>query len=215
MQGLKEAYGDRLHLHYAAPLRRTYLKRVLWRSVRGRTIIRFSKKRFLAERSIVYGHFKAHEFDFLRTAGRGLRYGMFFRDPVEMVCSYYFHLQKPSKARFSGELEGAKNIVEFARLPRIQKFFAIHLGKKKVDDLDYVGIVEQYEKSLELYRLTFGEKIATHFENVSKQPTITYREKIRDAERISRIEEAQKENLAIYEKAVLRQNSLMKACRIG
>lgn len=210
MQGLREAYGEAFHFHSAAPFRREYLKRVRRRSRRGRWHVWWHRKRILREVEIIYGHFKAHEFDFLGRGGNRLRYGMFFRDPVEMVASYYHHIQKPGKKRFSVEMRGCRGIEEFAGLEPIRNYFAIHLGRKKIADLDFVGIVEHYGASLDLYASVFGKRIRSYRENVGRPVPVSHRESIGDAESLRRIEALQERNIDIYRQALSRHRELVK-----
>lgn len=213
---LKEVYGEALQLHYAGPFSRRYSPRVFGRHYLEKFQIGCRKKKFLSEKEIIYGHFVADDFDFILQNGYfKLNYCMFFREPVDLICSYYFHLQRPGRRRFRKEIEGTSNILDFARLPNQKHFYKKFLGTKKIEDLDFVGITEKFSESLDLFKSVFGKGITERHENKAKNKDknlehLTYKDWLQEQGFYEEFLDVQVENIEIYKRAFERHKELIR-----
>jgi hypothetical protein len=75
----------------------------------------------------------------------------FFRDPVDRVISEYVHFK--NHHRYTGTLE------EFYRCDRFQNRQHKCLGGIKPTDLDFFGLTERYEQSLEMFNEKYGTEM--------------------------------------------------------
>lgn len=102
---------------------------------------------------IIYGHFIMDKYDGLIS---DLQYGTMFRDPVTRIVSHYFHYLRHIGWPRNEILPEGISIPEFSRLPRYCDMYKYLMGSKDVADLDYVGITEEFDKSLRLFSKVFG-----------------------------------------------------------
>jgi len=75
----------------------------------------------------------------------------FFRDPVKRVVSEFVHFA--NHHGFTGTLE------DFYRTSRFQNRQHHSLGGAKCTDLDFYGLTEQFDRSLEMFNKRYGTKL--------------------------------------------------------
>jgi len=107
--------------------------------------------------AIIHGHFLADLFDFL---SRDIKYAIFLRDPVERVISNYFFLKRNNYKHSSictmiAEGLGLEEYAELNSSQNVQSFF---MANKSIECFDFVGICEEYEKSVLLFDRLFNLK---------------------------------------------------------
>ncbi|MCP4647102.1 MAG: hypothetical protein GY852_05100, partial [bacterium] len=129
-ESLIEAYGKGIRLDYANPLDTSLLAPLLH-------IGTYVKGRPFEKYEVVYGHFS---FDRHKNILKKNKTAMFFRDPIDLVCSYYFYLREKYPDKNWGD------IVTFAKEKKLEHFYKKFLGELPVSELDIIGIVEEYEK---------------------------------------------------------------------
>jgi hypothetical protein len=202
-KGLEAAYGEGLKSHYLNPIRHRPADIFGFRLWRLKKI--FFPSRYRIDAKIVYGHFCFD--DIIVGAGRSIRRGAFFRDAVEWFGSYYFyHLSK-----YPGEFP--EDPQEMIRKMRLSQAFALYLGSVSVESLDFVGITEEYEASLQLFEKIFGVTIPFHFENKTpaapeQESRSKYRRYFEERGVLSEIEAAMAENQRVYGLAQARFTAL-------
>src|SRR5690554_4479273 len=118
---LKDAYPDRLKLYYLNPRKHhswplvPFILRPSWPDT--------------ARIDIVYGHFCFDQFA-LYGLFRPVRKGMFFRHPLDLVCSSYFYRREKHADEFRNV-----TLLDYAKSPDMQNLFGLFLGKTRVESL--------------------------------------------------------------------------------
>jgi len=109
----------------------------------------------LPGRSVIHGHFPSKEY-----VGRFANavYVTGLTDPVERVASNYFYWQRthiPGDARWE-QVSGQKmSLEQFAQLEFARNLQQAFLFPLAVEQFDFIGITEEYDRSLELFRRLF------------------------------------------------------------
>ncbi|MEA3638336.1 MAG: hypothetical protein VBE63_00145 [Lamprobacter sp.] len=114
---------------------------------------------------IVFGHFVLSKY---RGLEQCLQFATMFRDPVPRVVSHYFHYLRNIGLERNEILPVGITLEEFARLPKYRDMYLFLLGGLGIDELDYVGITEEFEASVALYFKIFPHELA---EEVVKRAT--------------------------------------------
>mgnify|MGYP001181931015 FL=1 len=192
-RGLREAYGDRICLFNPTPLRVTFLEKILYKCLQAKNFIKPYK--YINNFDIVYGHYN---FDFLYSSyQRPIKRAAFFRDPVEWVGSFYFYHKKKFQKEFN-----KIDILQFIKKYNLEKGYRIHLGSFSVGKLDFVGITEQYQESLKLYKKRFGVSIEHYHMNKTNVVQKSYKEYFIEQGIYEKVTYLMKENIEIYEQAI-------------
>jgi len=87
-----------------------------------------------------------------------------------------------------------KDIVHFIKQNNLENFYSIFLGKVKVEELDFVGIVERYEDSLKLFENIFGEKLHEKEINVNKKKLKDYKHYLYEGGVLSEVNKLMQKN---------------------
>jgi Sulfotransferase family len=106
----------------------------------------------LSGRSVIHGHFKAGKY--LPKFPKAI-YVTWLRDPVERVASHYFFWQRRpfmDDALCNKVITEKMTLEEFARLEAIRNVQHRFLSPLGVEGFAFIGITEEYERSLELFR---------------------------------------------------------------
>ena len=154
----------------------------------------------------MYGHFCFDDLPLPRH--RKIKRAAFFRDPVEWVGSYYYYNREKHPSHVSGDILSAVKDIG------LSSGFRRFLGSVQAEELDFVGLQENYEGSLLLFEKMFGKTVPHRFKNsspVSISKNGTYREHFFKEGILGDIENAMSENMAIYSRAVERHRFLMRA----
>lgn len=100
--------------------------------------------------TVIHGHFFMSKYHHIP----GLQRVMWFRDPVDRLLShYYYWLKAPDKEHpnYQKLVEGGLSVVDFAKLPELRNIYTRFLDGEPVEALDWVGLVEDYQASLDLF----------------------------------------------------------------
>jgi len=199
-EGLKEAFGDELRLQYSNPLKRVWLGRL-------RELIKPVRRSEIAGKRVVYGHYS---FDRYRKVHRqaNVSRGMFFRDPLTLMCSHYFY----QKEKVAGRVE--EGFMEFVSQTPQRKFYSSFLGNTRVEELDFVGLFEDYPRSLRLFSETFQVDIEEHRRNETKARPTDYQQFLEENDFTDPLREQMRENIAIYDRAKTRYLELCDAAKV-
>jgi hypothetical protein len=109
----------------------------------------------LPGRSVIHGHFAAKKY-----IGKfpNALYVTWLRDPVERVASNYFYWQRthiPGDLRWEQVIGQKMSLEQFARLDFASNLQQAFLFPLAVEEFDFIGITEEYDRSLELFRRLF------------------------------------------------------------
>jgi hypothetical protein len=100
--------------------------------------------------TVIHGHFFLSKYRHIP----GLQRAVWFRDPVQRLLShYYYWLRAPDMDHPNciALHEQGLSVVEFAELPELRNVFARFLDGELFKELDWVGLVEDYQTSLDLF----------------------------------------------------------------
>lgn len=155
-EGLINELSDRVYLDYVNPL--SFSKYKKRRGLRHKAkkwleLIKFRAniKDNSQKYDVVYGHFPLRRYTFIKNA----KFAMFFRDPLSLVSSYYYHIDKKWNDKFSKP----ESLEDFMFTREMSRFYEIFIRPYGVEDIDFIGITEEYDRSLDLFEKMFGYRI--------------------------------------------------------
>ena len=195
---LKEHYGAGFVLHY-------------WQitDAWGRTL-----EAVPAEAACVHGHYQT---DALTQQFPDATLITWVRDPVDRVASSYFHrLRDPDwQHPVCVELHQKKlTLVQYAALPLVQNEMTRFFGSKRPEDFAFIGIVEDFERSLTYMEHLLGvADIPSRCDNVNPaKPVGGY---VLDAQTRREIAQHNAADASLYEKCLglWREKCTAVACR--
>jgi hypothetical protein len=171
---LKDFYKKRLLFDYGDEVGSNWPSSIEKRKVRLANA-KASKSSIEKNFDIIHGHFFRNKYDFL---GCRLVFATFLRDPVSRVLSNYFYLKRnPDRAnpdallvhKFDFSLE------EFASHPDNQNLQSHYLQTDGLQELSFVGVVEEYEQSIKRFNEVFDcELVAGQNLNVNDDASRQY-----------------------------------------
>jgi len=106
-------------------------------------------------RSVIHGHFQAKKYNdkFPNAA-----YVTWLRDPVERIISHYLYWQRsriPGEPLWEQFTTQQTSLEQFAQLKFVRNLQHNYLIPLAVEQFDFIGITEEYDRSLELFRRLF------------------------------------------------------------
>jgi hypothetical protein len=109
----------------------------------------------LPGRSVIHGHFQAKKY-----VGRfpNALYVTWLRDPVERIVSHYLYWQRshiPGDAKWEQVTAQQMRLDQLAQLDFVRNLQRAYLFPLDVEQFDFIGITEEYDRSLELFRRLF------------------------------------------------------------
>lgn len=105
---------------------------------------------------IVHGHFLAPKYDPLFPGSIGL---IWLRHPIQRLVSHYHHWQRhPDPEHDVSRWMQAEQagLEELAAHPRMRNLYTRFLCSKRLDAFGFIGISEEYERSIRLFRKIFA-----------------------------------------------------------
>ncbi|MEQ9332747.1 hypothetical protein [Thalassobaculum sp.] len=200
---LERRLGRRLLLDYNdRPLRRT--PKFEARRARRAAAVRAKADRLLRRYRAVHGHFAASKY---LPLGPQARFAVFLREPVARTLSHYRHWRRmpdapnPIARRIFKQKLGPGDLAE---MPEYRWIYADFLGGMTLDDFAFVGIAEEYETSLELFRAVLGLDLPVLRENTADASEDTEF----PPDEIARVKAAQAGNSVLYDHARRRFDEL-------
>lgn len=146
---LNKIYGDSMLLDYDdMPLSLHYPLIHFFKS--------FRKPRLAPGVRCVHGHFLTGKYDHIP---RSKRYVVWLRDPVERVLShYYFWMRNPDRSNPTCRkfLKTDLSMEAFLSIYQMCDVQSRYMNGHKPEEFDFVGIVEDFNTGLALYRAVFG-----------------------------------------------------------
>jgi len=205
-KGLEAAYGDSMRVFNLNPISHKPWSRLRYQGLRLRSKALLNS--IPNDVKLIYGHFCFDDVPIGAT--KTVRRGAFFRDPIEWVGSYFFYLRDKRGTRIP------KHPLELARQFNLAQGFKKFLGAIEVESLDFVGLAESYEKSLELFSSLYSVSIPSVRVNVTRNApgpegeNGKYRQYFRREGFLDELEGLMKNNIAIYHAAKRRHSILVK-----
>ncbi len=106
-------------------------------------------------RSVIHGHFPAKKYS---DPFPNAVYVTWLRDPVERVLSNYLYWQRsdiPGDRRWEQVTAQNMSLEQYAQLDFARDLQEAFLSPLTVEEFDFIGITEEYDRSLELFRRLF------------------------------------------------------------
>lgn len=106
----------------------------------------------LPGRSVIHGHFAPKKYS---DRFPNAVYVTWLRDPVERVASHYFYWQRsylPGDPLWEQVVGQKLSLEQFAELDFARNLYSRWFSRWDVDRFDFIGIMEEYDRSLELFR---------------------------------------------------------------
>ena len=109
----------------------------------------------LPGRSVIHGHFQAIKYTdrFPKAV-----YVTWLRDPVERIISHYLYWQRshiPGDTKWEQVTGQQMDLEQFAQLDFVRDLQRKYLVPLAVEEFGFIGITEEYDRSLELFRRLF------------------------------------------------------------
>ena len=147
---LIKIFGDKLGLSYGRDMR------VLERFFSGINVPQYRMTE-LDNIRVVHGHFLADLFD---SFSHNIKYATFLRDPVERVISnyYFFKSNHYKHSPVCNMIADGMPLEEYAKLGSSQNVQSFFMAGKPIEGFDFVGICEEYDKSVLLFDRLFQVK---------------------------------------------------------
>jgi hypothetical protein len=145
---LESHFGNRLLLDYHdRPMNKTTVVRNLLALCGMLKTPNLSKKY-----DCVHGHFLPIKY----RCSRGTSFAIWLRDPVERVVSRYYYWRRhfsPDNLQYKKFIKRKNlSLEEFCSIKHYQNLYAKYLWGMSLDDFDFVGITDNFENSIEIFR---------------------------------------------------------------
>ena len=147
---LMKKFDEKLHLSYGRD------ERVLERFFTNSNVSKYRESDF-KNVAVIHGHFLADLFDFFSNE---IKYAIFLRDPVERVISNYYFFKKNNypHSPICNMISEGMGLEEYAELNSSQNVQSFFMANKCIEQFEYVGICEEYAKSVLLFDRIFNIK---------------------------------------------------------
>lgn len=203
-EGLERRLGRRLLADYGdRPLSDSISDR--WKRLKTRIEVRYRAHDLAAKYDAVHGHFIASKY---LPLGDRAAFCAFFRNPVERLLSQYrFWSRTPDPQNTMWVEFDALRMTpaQFASLPRQRKLYRLFTGGLPMERFAFVGITEEYETSLRLFRAVFGIDVPYRRVNVNAHVPNDI-----SPGQLTGVTIAQQANALIYEQARRRFDTLCR-----
>lgn len=200
--GLARRFGDRLLLDYQDwPSSGSISDR--FRRLRDVGKVYYQRNTLTTNYDAVHGHFLASKY---LPLGTRAAFCAFFRDPIDRLVSHYRHVQRNPNLNnpvWSKTDPRKMTLGEYAALSRQRRIYDLFTSGLSMDRFVFVGLTEEYETSLDLFRAIFGVAIKHHRVNVNDHVS----DDIRSPE-LPAVQASQRTNYLIYDAARRRFDAL-------
>lgn len=172
-KALREFYGDRLYIDYGDEIGSNTFKSRLKRLKKRIKLI--TKNKEFRNKDIIHGHFFGRKYESMFDS---IQYATFLRDPVQRVLSNYYYLKRnPNRKNDDAKMFRLRDITleEYILYKDSQNLQAQFLNGLNLDVFDFVGIVEDYSRSISLFNRVFNTDLKNnYFENSNPQSIKKY-----------------------------------------
>jgi hypothetical protein len=169
---LARAYGERAYFDYEdKPTSREYA-----RITRQRRLLGF-RRDLPAQTQIIHGHFFATKYE---SQFPDAKLAVWLRDPAERLISHFYFWRKhpdPKNSACRRAIEDGFDLEKFIRQRELRNLQTRYLDGKTAEEFDFVGITEEYDRSVALFSRMFGlagELRAGHFRRNSERVGLCY-----------------------------------------
>ena len=132
--------------------------------------MRARKDELEAAYDVIHGHFIADKY---RGLFRNEQFIAFFRDPYQQALAHYhFLLRNPQREHPEEKIfhEAKMSVMDYLEWDAFRDHQTQFLGTLSVDDLAFVGLSDEYAKSLGMFKTIFGRDLgAERFHNVNSE----------------------------------------------
>lgn len=121
-------------------------------------------------RIFIHGHFVATKYGHIFPQAKKI---VWFRDPVERLASHYYYWQREPDMKNDlcvRMVQDNLSLEEFACLVPMKNIYKRFLTDLSIERFDFVGITEEYEKSISLFSKIFGVKVENSVSHVLRNP---------------------------------------------
>ena len=202
-EGLEQEFGQRLLTDYGDfPLSDSIPNR--WHRLCTRLEVRRRRDSLRKDYDVVHGHFIASKYSSLT---HDAAFCAFFRDPVNRVLSQYRYIlsdPNPQHQMRRKILSEGLSLARFGSLPRQRRLYGLFTAGWPMERFAFVGIIEEYRLSLDLFNAIFGVRIPYLQSNIGGM------EKGLDGRERRAVEATQRGNYRIYDQARLRFDVLCR-----
>lgn len=203
-EGLERHLGERLLTDYEdRPLSDSISDR--WRRLKTRIEVRYRAHDLTAKYAAVHGHFIATKY---LPLGDRAALCAFFRDPVERLLSQHRYMTStPDPKNTMWVKFDARKMTpaQYALLPRQKRLYRLFTGGLPMERFAFVGITEEYETSLRLFKAIFGIDVPYRRVNVDAHVPNDI-----SPDQLTGVKIAQQANSLIYEQARRRFGTLCR-----
>ena len=141
----------------------------------------------------LYGHFGLGDISFKKL--KKCRTIMFFREPIDWLGSYLFYVEK-KHGTFISDIE------KFILVNRLDRCYELFLGPYSPINLNFIGIFEEYERSITNLSSFLNLELQVEHRNVTERPSRPYRDLLSSRFDFDIIVNAMERNFAIYREAL-------------
>jgi len=194
-QALEAAHGSRLRLHYSNPLKIGPLRRSMQR-LRGR----FAVPSELHESDCVFGHVSLARYRHA-IAGGYADGGMFFREPLDLLVSFYFYHQAKRRGA-TGKVDPAQGLLALARGQNMRGFYRRFLGGFQPEDLAFIGVFEELDASIARLETMLGRTLEVGRRNITRARPWDAGAYLAELGIRDRVMALQRSNIALYRRAM-------------
>jgi hypothetical protein len=153
-----------------------------------RDLYELSQKFARHDKLFLSGHFSVENYMYLFET---LNVISFVRNPMEQVVSHYNHFKKDHGYE--------KELKDFVKEERFKNIQARCLKAKPSELFGFIGITEQYEKSIEMINAYYDINLEVFSENINKDKEVKYNSLSNGMKKL--IMKENKEDFILYEKA--------------
>ena len=188
-KGLEEIYSDRLCKDYSDSIFDSWRRRE--DSMRA---VYQNRAALICDYDVIYGNFPVPKYSLLNSDGDdSTLFCTLLRDPVDRVISEYRSLTtKPDPQRHAKNM----TLTEFAGSYPQRKIYSLFTKGMPLYQFAFIGITEEYTRSLDLFAQIFNIRIPYYNINVSPGSKLDL-----DARERQEIETILKDNYRIYNDA--------------
>ena len=197
-----------------APARPARMFKSVYRTTRAYLKVRRTLSGSDCARVFIHGHFVASKYDRLFPSA-GL--ATWLRDPIERVVSHYhFWLRNPNRKHPICQrlIAEGLSLADFAEVEGMGNVHSRLLAGKSIADFDFVGITEQYSRSVALFLNIFNGGEAVPVTPVNQHPARGGLRYAVDEETRARIAACNGTDISLYEAGMLRFEELCELHRV-
>lgn len=168
-EALMRRFGDRVMLDYG-DWAGFNTPEVNERRLGRETAMRARRDELAQKYDVIHGHFIADKYAGLFPVEE---YSAFFRDPYQQAIAHYHFLERnPQREHPEAKIFHASkmDIMQYLEWDAFRDHQTQFLGKLSIDDLAFVGLSDEYPRSLEMFAAIFGHDLGPEiFENVNNE----------------------------------------------